>query len=140
MTPLKKALVGAGIAGVAAVTIALAGPSIASAADPSPEPSSTSSANSGANQGQDFAAALAAELGLDEATVKAALDKVRADHPGRGHGGAPPQGAPQQGAPQQKEDLTDRLDAAVVAGTITQEEADAVKKVAEAGVLKGPHR
>ena len=130
MTPLKKALVGAGIAGVAAVTIALAGPSIASAADPSPEPSSTSSANSGANQGQDFAAALAAELGLDEATVKAALEKVRADHPGRGHGGAP----------QQKEDLTSRLDAAVAAGTITQEEADAVKKVAEAGVLKGPHR
>lgn len=68
-----------------------------------------------------FAKALAAELGVSEEKVTAALEKARAaadaDRTAR---------------------LKERLDAAVAAGKITQADADAVLRVARAGVLAGP--
>ncbi|HEX2356046.1 MAG TPA: hypothetical protein VHI50_06260 [Micromonosporaceae bacterium] len=67
-----------------------------------------------------FAKALAAELGVSEERVTAALEKARsaaeADRTAR---------------------LTEGLDAAVRDGKITQADADAVLRVAEAGVLGG---
>ena len=143
-TRLKTVLVGIGVTGAAVAGIALAGPSLASAADPSTDPSASASASSGtpsadhaadrAKRQDELATALAAELGVDKDKVAAALAKIEseraANRPARPEGG---QGQP--GA-----DATSRLDAAVAAGTITQAEADAVKKAMEAGVLRGgPH-
>jgi hypothetical protein len=68
----------------------------------------------------EFTKALAARLGVTEQRLTAALDKARAaeraDHTAR---------------------LKQRLDAAVKAGEITQADADAVLRVADAGVLGG---
>nr|NLI50589.1 DUF1974 domain-containing protein [Propionibacterium sp.] len=65
-----------------------------------------------------FAEALATELGVDKAKVTEALDAIRADaDAGR------------------KAAFDERLQKAVTEGTLTQAEADAVKKAAEAGVI-----
>jgi hypothetical protein len=69
-----------------------------------------------------FAKALAAELGVPEVKVTAALEKARA-----------------AASAERTARLKERLDAAVAAGKITQADADAVLRVAEAGVLGG-HR
>jgi len=65
-----------------------------------------------------LAAALASGLGIDEARVTEALDAIRADA---------------QAA--RKEAFSDRLAQAVTDGTLTQAEADAVQKAADAGVI-----
>ena len=65
-----------------------------------------------------LAKALAPKLGVDEAKVKTALDEIRAAHEA-----------------ERTKGLDDRLAAAVTAGTLTQAEADAVKKAAEKGVI-----
>ncbi|MBB3326073.1 hypothetical protein [Microlunatus antarcticus] len=65
-----------------------------------------------------LAKALAPKLGVDEAKVKTALDEIRAAREA-----------------DRTKALDDRLAAAVKAGTLTQAEADAVKKAAEKGVI-----
>ncbi|HEX8630532.1 MAG TPA: hypothetical protein VF755_20425 [Catenuloplanes sp.] len=135
-------LAGLGISGAAGVLgLALAVPSIAQAVDPTPGPSSSESAAPGqpgqpgqpdkadkqARQDQrqkELAAALAKELGIDQAKVAAALEKV--------------QTARQAEAKAERlTNLKTRLDQAVTAGKLTRAEADAILKAAENGVL--PH-
>ena len=70
----------------------------------------------------EFATKLAAELGIDAAKVKTALADLRAAHE----------------AEAQKA-FDDRLAKAVTDGTLTQAEADAVKKAAKAGVIGMGH-
>ena len=67
-----------------------------------------------------FAAALATELGVDEAEVTAALADLREAHEA-----------------EHKADLVTRLDAAVAAGTLTAADKASVLKAFDAGVLKG---
>ena len=65
-----------------------------------------------------LAKALATELKVDEAKVTAALEEIRAEHEA-----------------EHKAALQSRLDEAVKAGKLTDAEADAVVKAAEAGVI-----
>jgi hypothetical protein len=65
-----------------------------------------------------LAKALAPKLGIDEAKVKSALDEIRAERQA-----------------ERAAALTERLDAAVQAGTLTRAEADAVQKAVEKGVI-----
>lgn len=74
-----------------------------------------------------FAAALAAELGLDTATVEAALESVAEQM-------ATERQAERQAA------IEERLDAAVEDGSLTREQADALREAAEEGVLGFGHR
>lgn len=128
------ALVGAGgvvAAGVAGFAL-LAGPAQADPTPSAPAPSASASAAPGAPQArpdrgardQELAAALAKELGIDQAKVTAALEKVRTD---------------QQNAAKADRiaDLKTRLDAAVKDGKLTAAQRDAILKAAEAGVLPG---
>ncbi|MDV3222703.1 hypothetical protein [Intrasporangium sp.] len=69
---------------------------------------------------QKHAAALAEELGIDASEVEAALDEIRADHEA-----------------QREQAVAERLDQAVEDGTLTQAEADAVKKAIDEGVIGG---
>lgn len=124
-------LAGLGVTGAAALlTMALVVPGIAQAVDPTPNPS-TSAAPGTTDREQrrterqaELAAALAKELGVDQAKVAAALEKVRT----------------QQRAEARTErigQLKTRLDEAVAAGKLTRAEADAIVKAAENGVLPG---
>jgi len=65
-----------------------------------------------------LAEALAAELGVDEAKVSEALEAIRAD-----------------AVADRKSAFDERVQQAVTDGKLTQAEADAVKKAAEAGVI-----
>lgn len=133
----KHLLVGLAAAGVLGVGIAA--PTVAFAEDSTPTPSASSSSSSdqGADRQQqrgdrqaDFAAALAKELGVPTDKVTAALEKLReqrkADRPER------PSTEDRQAM------LKERLDQAVKDGKLTQEQADAITKAAEAGVFPGP--
>jgi hypothetical protein len=130
---------GIGATGAASVlAVALAGPGVA-LADPSPSASasaapSTSAAPSNPKQADRAAAraqkedalagALATELGIDKAKVAAALTKVQAAQ-----------------ETQEKADhtaaLKGKLDQAVTDGKLTRDQADAILKAADAGVLQG---
>lgn len=66
----------------------------------------------------ELAKALAPKLGVDEAKIKTALDEIRAAHEA-----------------DRAKALDDKLAAAVKAGTLTQAEADAVKKAVDQGVI-----
>jgi hypothetical protein len=66
-------------------------------------------------------AALAKELGLSEAKVEAAFDKVHKAH-----------------AADHRENLSERLDAAVDDGKLTKDDKASVLKAFDAGVLGGP--
>jgi biotin operon repressor len=68
-----------------------------------------------------LAAALADELDLSKAKVKAALEKVHKEH-----------------AAEHREFLSDRLDKAVKAGKLTADDKASVLKAFDAGVLGGP--
>lgn len=72
----------------------------------------------------EIAAALADELGLDAATVEAALETVQAE-------------MEEQREAEHRMALEDRLAAAVEAGDLTQEQADALLAAEEAGVFGG---
>lgn len=111
-----------------------------------------------------LAEALATELGIDKEKVAAALEKVgeklraetRSRHEGRnwgdgrgpggdrgsGDGRGPGAGRGEadggQSAAERQARLKERLDQAVEAGKLTREQADAILKAAEAGVLNGP--
>jgi predicted trehalose synthase len=133
-TRRKVTFAGIGLAGAAGLLgIALAGSGTA-LADPSGSPSPSASASAGASaptkadrraQQQDkLAEDLAKELGIDKAKVAAALDKVRTAHEA-------------EAKTQRLADLKTRLDQAVKDGKLTQAQADAIMKAAEAGVLPG---
>jgi hypothetical protein len=130
-TRRKATLAGVGLTGAAGLlALALAGPGIA-LADPTPSPSGTASAPANADreakraaQRDAYADALAKELGIDKAKVLAALDKV--DTAQRDQAKADRIAA-----------MKTRLDAAVAEGKLTREQADAILKAAEAGVLNG---
>ncbi|GAA3771929.1 hypothetical protein [Micromonospora maritima] len=131
-TTRKRLLVGLAAAGVLGVGIAA--PTVALADDKSPAPSAgTSTDQRHADRQAEFAEALATELGVPADKVTAALEKLReqrqADRPERPQ---PPSTQDRQAA------LKERLDQAVTDGKLTQEQADAVLKAAEAGVFPGP--
>jgi len=68
-----------------------------------------------------LAAALAKELGLSEAKVEAAFEKVQKAH-----------------AADRRDALSDRLDDAVASGALTKDDKASVLKAFDAGVLGGP--
>lgn len=109
---------------------------MALADDKTPTPSASTSTDRTGDREQrqaEFADALAKELGVPADKVTAALEKLReqrqADRPERPQ---PPSTQDRQAA------LKERLDQAVKDGKLTQEQADAVLKAAEAGVFPGP--
>ncbi|WNM37438.1 hypothetical protein RMN56_19950 [Micromonospora halotolerans] len=123
----------AGLAAAGVLGVGIAAPTVALADDKSPSPSasmSTDQQQQRTDRQADFAEALAKELGVPTDKVTAALDKLReqrqADRPER------PSTEDRQAA------LKERLDQAVKDGKLTQEQADAVLKAAEAGVFPGP--
>jgi membrane-bound lytic murein transglycosylase B len=127
-TLITTAVAGAGAA--AALGIALAA-SPAQAEDPTPTPSASSSAPAAdkpdreaarAARQDELAAALATELGIDKAKVAAALEKVQAAQR-------------DEAKADRQAQLKTRLDEAVKAGKLTADEAAAILKAAEAGVL-----
>ncbi|MFI2713068.1 hypothetical protein ACH495_23390 [Micromonospora sp. NPDC018662] len=136
-TTRKRLLVGLAAAGV--LTVGIAAPTVALADDKSPSPSSSARTDQGgdrhAERQAEFAESLAKELGVPADKVTAALEKLReqrqADRPERP---TPPSAQDRQAA------LKERLDQAVKDGKLTQEQADAVLKAAEAGVFPGPGR
>jgi carboxylesterase type B len=103
--------------GTVAPSFAFTGQRTAAVAAATPSPNQRS-----AEQPDRFAAALAKELGIDKATVVAALTKIRAER---------------EAAIKDKrlEGLKSRLDAAVTAGDLTREQADAITKAVESGVF-----
>lgn len=135
-TRRKVTLAGIGVAGAGGLlALVLAGPNVAFA-DPSPSPSGSASASAGAGKGKsqadreaarearqnELAEKLAKELGVDQAKVKAALDKIQAEN--------------QAAAKTERlAALKQRLDQAVKDGKLTQAEADAIYKAAENGTL-----
>jgi hypothetical protein len=134
--PTRRTVIGAGLAlaGAAGVlALALTGAGAALAQDPTPSPSTSASASATApsqdnrdaaraQRDDQFAEALAKELGIDKAKVADALTKVRAAREA-------------EAKAQHIADLKTRLDTAVTAGKLTREQADAILKAAEAGVL-----
>ncbi len=125
----KLAIAGAG---AAVIGLGIALPAAAFAQDPDPSPSSSASASEPdadreqrhAQRQDKMAELLASELGIDKAKVAVALAKVedqmlsemKAEH---------------------REAFSGRLAEAVAEGKLTQEQADAILKAAEAGVLPG---
>ncbi|GAB3068299.1 hypothetical protein [Micromonospora schwarzwaldensis] len=132
----KRLLVGLAAAGV--LSVGIAAPTVALADDKGPSASASTDQNSDrqqrhADRQAEFAESLAKELGVPADKVTAALEKLReqrqADRPERP---TPPSAQDRQAA------LKERLDQAVKDGKLTQEQADAVLKAAEAGVFPGP--
>ena len=138
-TTLLAGIAGAGMTGAAALALAvgpaLAEPAPSASASPSatgsaaPVPSASGSASAKpdreaarAQRQDELAAALAKELGIDKAKVAAALEKVEAARQS-------------QAKADRVTELKTRLDAAVAAGNLTADEAAAILKAAEAGVL-----
>ncbi|MGC1212414.1 MAG: hypothetical protein WA890_14230 [Micromonospora sp.] len=134
----KKHLL-AGLAAAGVLGVGIAAPTVAFAdnnATPTPSASSSNTDQGTDRQQQradrqaQFAEDLAKELGVSTDKVTAALEKIReqhqADRPER------PSTEDRQAA------LKERLDQAVKDGKLTQEQADAITKAAEAGVLPGP--
>jgi len=142
----KTALAGLATAGVLAVGVAA--PTLAFAQDDggaTPKPSTSSSATEGDKHEQrrterqsDFAKALAEELGVPQDKVEAALTKLREQHKAEAQ---ERRDEWQQRAEANKADrqakLRQRLDQAVEDGKLTREQADAIVKAYEAGVLPG---
>jgi hypothetical protein len=135
----KVTFAGIGVAGAGALlAFALAGPN-AAFADPSASPSGSASPSSSAAPDADkpgrtqadrearqneLAEKLAKELGVDQAKVKAALEKIQSEEQAANKA-------------ERLAALKTRLDQAVKDGKLTQAEADAIYKAAENGTLPG---
>ncbi|MEJ3747319.1 hypothetical protein WEI85_29040 [Actinomycetes bacterium KLBMP 9797] len=135
--PITKKTMFAGLAAAGALAVGIAAPTVAFAEDGSGSSSTTRTDRDQQRAERDaaLAKALATELGVPEDKVAAALDKVREqlkpqDQPKDG------QGAQQSQADRQAA-LKSRLDQAVKDGKLTRQEADAILKAYEAGVLRG---
>ncbi|MFD6666442.1 hypothetical protein ACFWDK_29280 [Micromonospora chalcea] len=134
----KRLLVGLAAAGVLGVGIAA--PTVALADDKNPNPSSSaSSTDQGderrqkhADRQAEFAEALAKELGVPADKVTAALEKLHEQRQGDR-----PERPERPSTEDRQAALKERLDQAVTDGKLTQEQADAVLKAAEAGVFPG---
>jgi hypothetical protein len=133
-TTVLATIAGVGAAGAIGLAL-MAGP--VQAEDPAPSSSASSGSatpDRGADRAADraarqdeLAAALATELGIDKAKVAAALEKVQTVREA-------------EAKTDRVADLKARLDAAVKAGTLTEEQSAAILKAAEAGVLpQGGH-
>ncbi|MCA2211862.1 hypothetical protein [Jidongwangia harbinensis] len=130
--PTKRTTVLAGLAtagAAGALGLALAAPALAEAPAPAPSGSAapsgeTDRAAARTQHQQELAAALAKELGVDQAKVAAALEKVHAARQA-------------EAKTERTAALKTRLDEAVAAGKLTAEEAAAILKAAEANVLPG---
>jgi hypothetical protein len=131
----------AALAAAGVLSVGIAAPTVAFAQDEAePTPSATADAAPGAagedrraEHLTDLADALATELGVSADDVKAAMEKI-SEEIGPKAGERPEAPADPQAR------LQEKLDAAVADGTLTQEEADAVLKAYEEGVLSGPGR
>lgn len=152
----RKRVIGGLIAG-GVLTVGLAVPAVASA-DPSPSPSSGAHAEADRDgrpllrhqkfrgeHAEKLAEALAEKLGVPREKVEDALRKIaekrRAELPKRTKRSAGP-GVAERKA-ERRAALSDRLDAAVEEGKLTREQADAVLKAFDEGVLPrlgAPHR
>ena len=134
----KKHLL-AGLAAAGVLGVGIAAPTVAFADDnATPKPSASSSTDQGGTDRQQqradrqaaFAEELAKELGVSTDKVTAALEKIREQHQAD---------RPERPSTEDRQaDLKERLDQAVKDGKLTQEQADAITKAAEAGVLPGP--
>lgn len=137
MSRSTKVVIASAAAGALALGVGIGIAGFASAdptASPSASPTSSASADQSRGGGRgdrrggpgrgidnaELAKQLAEKLGVDEAKVLKALEEIQAA-----------QDAERAAA------LTTKLDEAVKAGTLTQAEADAVKKAAEKGVISG---
>lgn len=136
----KKTLVTVGAAGVLALGIAA--PAAAWAAEGSGS-ASTGTSTQGkdkndqrAEHQQKLAEALAKELGIDQAKVSAALEKVQSQLRPDGKNGKT-RDKDGDTAAERTQQLKERLAEAVKAGKLTQAEADAIIKATDAGVLGG---
>lgn len=131
----KKHLL-AGLATAGVLSVGIAAPTMAFAADggtPTPSASSTTEKQgSKADRQGEFAEALATELGVSTDKVTAALEKVREQH-------KPADRPERPSAEDRQAALKERLDKAVEDGKLTQEQADAITKAVEAGVFPGGH-
>ena len=114
----RTSLAALGLAGVVAAGVAI--PAIAqdTATD---DTATTWQARRGMDH-EEFAAALAEELGLDEATVSEAIDTVR-------------EAMRAERRAEMRGQLEDRLAAAVEAGDLTQEQADAILEAHDSGAV-----
>ncbi|SCG38856.1 hypothetical protein [Micromonospora halophytica] len=133
-TMSKKHLL-AGLAAAGVLGVGIAAPTVAFAEDATPSPSASTRQDTDrhdrrAERQAEFAEALAKELGVPTDKVTAALEKLheqrKADRPER----------PSTEDRQAK--LAERLAQAVEDGKLTQEQADAITKAAESGVMPGP--
>ncbi|MFE3325773.1 hypothetical protein [Streptomyces sp. NPDC059176] len=137
----KRARVGLALAGVASVGLLF--PAVALAEDSGSATVTGATASSGDKADQrenrrehrqdrleerqdDLAAALAKELGVSEDKVKTALEKIRSEKQ-------------QEHKAEREKRLSERLKKAVSEKKLTQEQADAILKAAENGVLPGDH-
>jgi hypothetical protein len=139
----KATLTLAGAAGVLALGLAVPAVALAEGATPSPSTSASGTPDPsasgapgqpeggkadrerrGAERRAALAEGLAKELGIDQDKVEAALEKVEAN-------------LATAARTERQARLKERLDQAVEDGTLTQEQADAILKAAEAGVLPG---
>lgn len=138
----KKALLG-GLAAAGALGVGIVVPTMAFAdgsAAPTPSASASSTTSTRgpqqrrAERESEFAAALAKELGIPQDKVAAALAKVqqqfRAERKFKGE-------EKRESRAERQAELKARLDTAVKDGKLTQDQADAILKAFEAGVLFG---
>ncbi|WP_409074196.1 hypothetical protein [Micromonospora chalcea] len=138
-TMSKKHLL-AGLAAAGVLGVGIAAPTVALADDKNPKPpSSASSTDQGderrqkhADRQAEFAEALAKELGVSTDKVTAALEKLHEQRQGDR-----PERPERPSTEDRQAALKERLDQAVTDGKLTQEQADAVLKAAEAGVFPG---
>ncbi|SDZ05051.1 hypothetical protein SAMN05444365_10552 [Micromonospora pattaloongensis] len=137
----KKTMLG-GLAAAGVLAVGIAAPAVAMA-DPTPSSSASTSGKSDlrehrAEKRDKLAEALATELGVPKEKVQAALDKIQDERQAAG------KSAREDGEKfrtERKADrqaqLKERLDDAVAQGKLSREQADAITKAFEAGVLPG---